>query len=59
MIFGRPLRFRTVSGMNTVTRSLSPDFDSFYWNDPAARRAADEIWGSAPEGNAACLNAAH
>ena len=42
-----------------LTRSLSPDLDSFYWNDPAARRAAEEIWGSTPEGDAACLNAAH
>jgi hypothetical protein len=23
----------------------APDFDSFYWNDPAARRAAHSIWG--------------
>ncbi len=42
-----------------LTRSLSPDFDSFYWNDPGARAAAEEIWGLAPEGDAACLNAAH
>lgn len=28
-----------------LTRSLSPDLDSFYWNDPAARAAAEEIWG--------------
>lgn len=41
-----------------LTRSLSPDLDSFYWNDPGARAAADEIWGFAPEGDAACLNAA-
>jgi hypothetical protein len=32
-----------------LTRSLSPDFDSFYWNDPGARAAAEEIWGLAPE----------
>ena len=24
---------------------FSPDLDSFYWNDPAARAAAEEIWG--------------
>lgn len=42
-----------------LTRSLSPDFDSFYWNDPGARAAAEEIWGLSPEGDAACLNAAH
>jgi hypothetical protein len=32
-----------------LTQSLSPDFDSFYWNDPGARAAAEEIWGFAPE----------
>lgn len=32
-----------------LTRSLSPDFDSFYWNDPGARAAAEQIWGLAPE----------
>jgi hypothetical protein len=32
-----------------LTGSLSPDFDSFYWNDPGAQAAAQEIWGLAPE----------
>ena len=54
------LAARTFAGTRSaLTRSLSPDFDSFYWNDPGARAAADEIWGLAPEGDAACLNAAH
>lgn len=32
-----------------LTAALSPDLDSFYWNDPGARAAAQEIWGLAPE----------
>lgn len=28
-----------------LTRSLSPDMSSFYWNEPAARAVAQEIWG--------------
>jgi hypothetical protein len=32
-----------------LTCSLSPDPDSFYWNDPGASAAADEIWGLAPK----------
>lgn len=44
-------RFLSLSADGEVlTRSLSPDFDSFYWNDPGARTAAEQIWGLAPEG---------
>jgi hypothetical protein len=32
-----------------LTAALSPDLDSFYWNDPGSRAAAEEIWGLAPE----------
>lgn len=32
-----------------LTRSLSPDLDSFYWKDAASRAAAQEIWGFTPE----------
>jgi len=28
-----------------LTRALSPDLSSFYWNEPAARAVAKEIWG--------------
>jgi hypothetical protein len=28
-----------------LTRSLAPDLSSFYWNEPAARAVAQEIWG--------------
>jgi hypothetical protein len=43
-------RFLSLSDDGAVlTRSLSPDLDSFYWNDSAARAAAEEIWGFAPE----------
>ena len=28
-----------------LTRSLAPDMSSFYWNEPAARSVAQEIWG--------------
>lgn len=28
-----------------LTRSLAPDMSSFYWNEPAARAVAQEIWG--------------
>lgn len=36
-----------------LTAALSPDLDSFYWKDTAARAAAEEIWGLPPEGHAA------
>lgn len=32
-----------------LTAALFPSLDSFYWNDPGARLAAEEIWGLAPE----------
>jgi len=32
-----------------LTTALSPDLDSFYWNDAGARAAAQEIWGLTPE----------
>jgi hypothetical protein len=28
-----------------LTRSLSPNFDSFYWNDPTTRALGREVWG--------------
>ena len=28
-----------------LTQSLSPNFDSFYWNDPTTRALGREVWG--------------
>ena len=39
-------RFLSLSDdAETLTRSLSPDFDSFYWNDPVTRALGREVWG--------------
>lgn len=33
------------SDPEALTRSLSPNFDSFYWNDPTTRALGREVWG--------------
>lgn len=39
-------RFLGLSGdPEELTRSLSPNFDSFYWNDPTTRALGREVWG--------------
>jgi hypothetical protein len=39
-------RFLSLSDdAETLTRSLSPNFDSFYWNDPTTRALGREVWG--------------
>ena len=45
-IAGSIERFLGLSGdPEELTRSLSPNFDSFYWNDPATRALGREVWG--------------
>ena len=45
-IAGSIERFLSMSDdAETLTRSLSPNFDSFYWNDPTTRALGREVWG--------------
>jgi hypothetical protein len=39
-------RFLSISDdPNELAKYIAVDFDSFYWNDPAARQAGFEVWG--------------